>query len=148
MMTNPFDDQATTHRRQAMSSSRTKSKQHKEDPIFEARHIEWPLPSTLPSFPEETTAKNNSDKPKTNTNTNASVNYLGGLVGKFIGQTPTEKDTLESQFHGKNKTLKAPRLHCTAAANGWIVSLVESGSTSSASRWSRSARSLATMRDP
>ena len=56
-------------------------------------------------------------------------------MGKFIGQTPTEKDTLESQFHGKNKTLKAPRLHCTAAANGWIVSLVESGSTSSASHF-------------
>lgn len=103
----------------------------REDPIFEARHIEWPLPSVLPAFPEEQLTTAPTDK----------SGVLGGFVGKFMtGQNQTEKDTFDPKLAG-NRPLKAPRLHCTAAANGLIVSVIECGSVSSSnhlrllSRW-------------
>lgn len=163
-MSNPFDDPPPT-RRQAMPmplphahqhpSSRNKPK--REEPIWEARHIEWPLPSTLPSFQDPTSNLLSSATSSTAVGSNNPISadiankstaaatsgsnpgYLGGLVGKFIGQTPggisgTEKETIDSsQLHGKARALKAPRPRCTASANGWVVSVVESGSVSSAS---------------
>ena len=123
-MTNPFDDPPPPSRRQTLTSRKPK----REDPIWEAHHIEWPLPRTLPSLQVDTNLDVVNDSvDKTN------PGYLGGLVGKFIGQSSIEKETIESQLHGKTKALKAPRPHCTAASNGWIVSLVESGSTASVS---------------
>lgn len=141
-MPNPFDDPQPSRRKSAAASR--KQKHPREDPIFEARHIEWPLPSTLPaSLPEDISGlKSNNDRSNLVSNSLGNAGYLGGFVGKFIGQSSNERQSLGSHpMQGKSRALKAPRPHCAASANGWMVALVESGSVSSSnhirlfSRW-------------
>lgn len=155
-MSNPFDDppvsvpvsvSAPPRRQNINLASRKAHSVKREDPIWEARHIEWPLPSTLPSqsYPQDTNTTTSSNANTTASDkANLNAGYLGGLVGKFIGQTPNEKESMDFQSnmnahgqhghshgHGASRALKAPRSRCTVASNGWVVSLVESGNVSS-----------------
>jgi vacuolar protein sorting-associated protein 18 len=123
-----------------------KNNHKKEDPIWETRHIDWPLPLTLPSSLWSEAA----NYAKLTDPSNASSNSYLGFINKFLSSNSTgtvsaaatTTTTITSNSKSSTNPLntntdlnrekknhlplkKSPKVHCTAAANGTIVSVLE-----------------------
>ena len=117
----------------------------KEEPIWDTRYIDWPLPPTLPSSLWSEAA--NYAQLADSFNTSSSHSYLG-FLHKFLptsshnsdsnsaaivnssnnthsntGNSESSDANREKKYHLPLK--KSPKIHCTAAANGTIVSVLE-----------------------
>jgi hypothetical protein len=160
MSTNPFEERppprARSHRMQQKQHRRQQREALSEPEIWAARNVEWPLPSAISvanyvklvkSSKQSgqvlgmTTAAAAAANPDVanEEESDADSNYYGftGFMSRVLNTSATaeKSEDTEPTSVSDERPLRPPRTGCVAAANGWIVAVLECSNVRLVSRW-------------
>jgi Pep3/Vps18/deep orange family len=107
--TNPFDDRTTR---------RSKTR---EPSIWAARHVEWPLPTSLTTSQFQKLTKTSQSQQESTADNDEAYSGLTGFMSRVLNTSANTETAIQEDAE---MLVRPPT--CVAAANGWIVASLES----------------------
>jgi len=146
-MSNPFQSNVPQPRGKTWGTThfkRTGGSYQEQEPIWAARHVEWPIPSQLSAAHYNRLVKAGNKlgtQAKVQSSDVSSVSDDGKgstFASTFKGLlSPSNAESGASTVKSSDspQAIDPPRIGCVAASNGWIVAAFDVGSLRVVSRW-------------